>query len=163
MTIVGKRGAERVRELQLKTRCDGDLRQTTLAFTRPADLQGFRLLQIEGEGQRRRAVVPQRRPDPAHRGRSGRGALAGSDFTFEDLRIRDALQGTHAMVEETPAAWIIDTTPPTGSAYTRIRSTIDRATLAASRLEMFAGDAPVKRLEVVRTERAGDVWLPVET
>ena len=50
-------------------------------------------------------------------GRARKGSFMGSDFAYEDLEISDAASATHALVSETDAVWVIDSTPGADSSY----------------------------------------------
>ena len=47
MVIVGKNGSERVRELEIKVKVDGDIRKSLARFTAPSDVSGTALLLID--------------------------------------------------------------------------------------------------------------------
>lgn len=165
MTIVSKSGSERVRELELKSRRDGEVVKTYLKLTSPSDVAGTQLLLVDNPGK----VDEQLLYLPAYKrvnhisGSARKGSFVGSDFSYEDFEIRAAAEGSHTLVEETAEAWVIETTPSEGSQYAKIRAHIGKADLVARKVEFFDAAGPVKVLEVKRTVVENGVTLPVET
>lgn len=166
MTIVSKSGSERVRELELKSRRDGEVVKTYLKLTSPSDVAGTQLLLVDNPGK----VDEQLLYLPAYKrvnhisGSARKGAFVGSDFSYEDLEIREAAEGVHTLAEDGADAWVIETTPGEGSQYSKIRAHIGKADLVARKVEFFDPEGTlVKVLEVKRTVVDGGVTLPVET
>lgn len=166
MTIVSKSGSERVRELELRSRRDDDQVGTLLHITAPSDVAGVKMLMIDHDAKTDEQLVYMPAIGRTNRiaGSSRKGAFVGSDFSYEDLDIREAADGTHTLVEDNAETWVIDTVPADSPQYTRVRTTITKADLVARRIEFFDRKGePLKLLEVLETKKVGDVTLPVRT
>lgn len=166
MTIVSKSGSERVRELDLRSRRSSGQVGTLLQITAPADLSGVKMLMIDHDDKTDEQLVylPHAGRTSRIAGASRKGAFVGSDFSYEDLDIREAAEGTHSLVEDTGDTWVIETIPADSPQYSRVRSHITKADLVARRIEFFdKKDRALKVLEVVETSTVGTVTLPVRT
>jgi Outer membrane lipoprotein-sorting protein len=165
MTIVSKSGAERNRELQLRSRREGDVVKTYMRIMSPSDVAGMQLVMVDNPGKLDEQLLytPAFKQVNQISGSSRKGSFAGSDFTYEDLEIREAATGTHAMAEETAEAWVVETVMAPGSSYTKIRSTIGKADLVIRKVEFFDASGLLKVLVVTKTEKEGTVTIPVET
>jgi Outer membrane lipoprotein-sorting protein len=166
MTIVSKTGAERKRELQVRSRREGDIAKTYIRINSPSDVAGMQLVMVDhpvGKTDEQLVYMPALKRVNAISADSRKGSFAGSDFTYEDLEIREAATGSHVISSETPEAWVIDTTPAAGSSYTKLRSTIHKADMVIHRVEFYDASGLVKVLEVKRTEKEGAVTIPVES
>lgn len=166
MTVVNKNGGQQTREIELRTRREGDVVKTYMKLLAPSDVAGTLFLMVDNPGK----VDEQYQCLPAfHRvnlisGASRKGSFVGSDFTFEDLEIREAAAGTHTLASDTPEAWVIDTQLAPGGAYSKIRSTIHKSDLIIHKVEFFdTAGAAVKVLDVQQTAKEGTVTLPVRT
>lgn len=166
MVLVSKSGAERVREMELRTRREGEVVKSYLRIDDPSDVAGTQLLLIDNPDQ----IDEQLLYLPAYKrvnrisGKSRKGNFVGSDFSYEDMEIRQAAEGQHTLVESTDEVWVIDTDPGDDSSYGRIRAHISKADHVARKVEFFDDDDElVKVLEVVKTEAQGDTVLPVES
>lgn len=165
MTIVAKSGSERVREMVIKARRDGETRKSLVRVTAPSDEAGTQLLLIDAPAvvDEQLLYLPGFKRTNRISGSSRKGAFMGSDFTYEDLET-DAAGATHQLVEETADTWIIDTTPGADSSYSKIRSTISRTDKVARKVEFFdLAGAPLKVLEVLEVATVNGVVLPVRT
>lgn len=166
MVIVGRNGAERVRELELRGRRDGDVVKSHVRFTSPSDVAGTQLLTVDHPDQADEQLLYMPAIKRVNRisGKARRGSFMGSDFAYEDLEMGGAAGARHTLVEESDETWVIDTTPAGDSQYGRVRAHVSKADKVARAVEFFdKDDAPLKKLEVVKTERSGTVTLPVES
>lgn len=165
MTIVSKSGSERVREIALKSRRNGDVSMTFMEVRSPSDVAGTKLLLIDNASGDDETVLymPALKRTTMLSGQSRKGSFVGSDLTYEDLEIRESASGTHTVVEDGAEAWVIDTETGEDSSYTKVRTTIAKADLVIRKVEFYGDKGVVKVLEVLRTEKDGDVTLPVET
>jgi hypothetical protein len=166
MTVVGKSGAERSRELELRSRREGEVSKTYFRLTAPSDVAGTQLLLVDNPGQTDELMLylPAYKRVNRVSGSSRRGSFVGSDFAYEDFEVREASAGKQTLVEETPEAWVIDTAlDDADSSYTKIRSTIRKSDLVAEKIEFYNKDGLLKVLEVKKTAKDGTVSLPVET
>lgn len=165
MVIVSKNGSERVRELEMKARRDGDVRKSYARFTSPSDVSGTQLLLIDHPDKvdEQLLYLPAIKRVNRISGKARRGSFMGSDFSYEDLEL-GGRDGQHTLVEETDERWVIDTVPAGDSSYSRVRSHIDKADRVIRTVELFDRDgAPIKRLEIARVEQRDGVTVPVES
>ena len=166
MTIVSKNGSKRVRELELKSRRGDAVVNTFLQVTAPADQAGTKMLMVDHESATDQQMIylPAFKRTNRISGNARKGAFVGSDFSYEDLDIRQAAEGSHTMAEDTADVWVIDTLPADSAQYTKVRSHISKADLVARRIEFFDRKGePVKLLEVLETTKVDEVTLPVRT
>ncbi len=166
MVVVDKNGSERVREMEIRTRRDGEVVKSYLRIESPSDVAGTQLLQIDDPtaADEQLLYLPAFKRTNRISGKSRKGNFVGSDFTYEDLSIRDAAEGSHTLVDEAGEVWVIDTDPGEDSSYKRIRATITKADHVARKIEFFDSDNELlKVLEVNKTATEGEIVLPVES
>lgn len=119
----------RRRELTVLSRTDDNDRTSAFVeFRSPADIRGLRLLTIEtDDGDDQRVYLPALRRVQRIAGASRQDRFAGSDLSYEDLRVRDREDYTSRIVDSTDAVWRIESVPKDrDSPYTRIVSEIDK-------------------------------------
>lgn len=165
MVIVSKGGSERSRELEMKSRREGEVLKSYARFTSPSDVAGTQLLMIDTPAtvDEQLLYLPAIKRVNRISGKARQGSFMGSDFTYEDLEL-SGRTGTHTLVEETDEVWVVETVPSGDSAYGRIRAAVTKADYVSRKIEFFddAG-ALLKVLEVARTEQDGTITLPVES
>ena len=166
MTIVSKSGSERVRDLELRSRREGETVSSYIEIQSPSDVAGTKMLMIDHPAQTDEQLLYM----PAYKrvnrisGSGRKGAFVGSDFTFEDMEIRQAAEGEHTLVESRDDVWVIDTDPTDSVQYSKIRSHISKADHLAHKVEFFdtKGEA-LKVLDVGKTVKDGAVTIPVQS
>ncbi|MCB9686440.1 MAG: outer membrane lipoprotein-sorting protein [Alphaproteobacteria bacterium] len=165
LTIVSKSGQERVKDLELRSRREGDVNKSYLKVTAPSAEAGTQLLMIDHPDQadEQMMYLPQFKRVNYISGSGKKNAFLGSDFTFEDLEIRQAASTGWTMAEDGADTWILESTPGSDSSYAKIRLHVTKATTLISKVELFDGNGLRKVLEVKKTETDGAVTLPVET
>ncbi len=166
MVIVSKSGSERVRELELKVKVDGEVRKSLARFTAPSDVAGTQLLLIDHPGQTDEQLLylPAVKRTNRISGKSRKGAFMGSDFSYEDMELSDPPGASHKVVSETDAAWVIETAPGEDSSYSKLLTTVRKADFVPEKVQFFDGDGELlKELVVSRTERVGDLTLVTES
>jgi hypothetical protein len=145
MTVRTRRGTERGRRY-VRSRRGPD---TYLEFTYPPDIAGMRLLQHDGpnwwEDQHilwmpaiQKVWVPS---SPSE------FRWLDTNLTYEDLLLIEAVEGEHALAGQTPRSWVIETRPPVISGYQKVRWSLDKATGAISRLELYDWGGLAKLIE----------------
>lgn len=153
----------RRRELALQSTIDtaGHTR-ALIEFTSPPDIRGMRLLTIEtGDGDDQRIYLPALRRVQRIAGSAREDRFAGSDLSYEDLRVRDRNDYASRMVDSTESAWIIESVPTDkGSPYRRIVSEIDKDRCVVVRAEYYdRQDRLLKILTAGDFENMGDgIW-----
>lgn len=166
MVVVSKSGSERVKELELRSRRKEDRVSSYIEVKAPSDVAGTKLLMIDHDDQpdEQLTYLPIYKRVNQMSGSSRKGAFIGSDFSYEDLDIREAAEGEHTLVEENDTTWVIDTVPSDSPQYSRIRSHITRADNVARKVEFFDKKGePLKLLEVLSVAVSDGVSLPVSS
>ncbi|MBX2800217.1 MAG: outer membrane lipoprotein-sorting protein [Myxococcales bacterium] len=167
MTIVSKSGSERIRELELRSRRSST--GTTSSYMEvksPSDLAGTKLLMIDhtDADDEQMSYLPVYNRVNRISGSSRKGYFIGSDFTYEDLDIREAAEGTHSLVQTTDDVWVIETVPADSAQYSKVRAHITKADLVARKIEFFDRKGEhTKTLEVEQTRVVDGVTLPIST
>lgn len=166
MTIINDKGRERVRELESRSRRDDDTVRSFLEFQSPSDVAGMRLLMIDHPDKSDELLVFLPAYSQVNRisGNNRKSSFVGSDFTYEDMEIRQAADGAHTLVEQTDAVWVIDTVPTDSIQYAKIRTHISKSDLLARKVEFFdLQGQPFKVLEVSKTAQSGALTIPTES
>ncbi|MEQ1505799.1 MAG: outer membrane lipoprotein-sorting protein [Myxococcota bacterium] len=166
MTIASKSGSERVREVELKSRREGDVVKSYMRITSPADIAGTQLLLVDnpGKSDQQMLYLPAYKRVNFISGAGRKGSFVGSDFSFEDFEIREAAGGTHKITSDTAEAWVVETTlTDSDTSYTKISATIGKADLVVKKVEFYDATGLLKVLEVTKTAKDGAVTLPIET
>lgn len=147
MEIVDERGRTRTRSMDLRTKVGGDDRaKSILVFTGPADIRGMGLLTVEtAGGDDQMLYLPALGRVQRIAGSTRGERFAGSDFTYEDLGTRDPDQYDVAMVEATPAAFVLEARPK-DSDYSRIVLTVDRERYVVRRAEHYDRDGELAKV-----------------
>ena len=166
MVLVSAGGAERVRELELRVRRDGDVISSYTRFLSPSDVAGTQMVLVDHPDQADEQLLylPALKRVTRIAGTSRKGAFMGSDFSYEDLELSGALGGVHTLVEERADAWIIDSQPGADSSYSRVRTTVSKEDSVPRSVEFFdrKGKA-VKTLDVLEVRRQGSAVVPVKS
>jgi outer membrane lipoprotein-sorting protein len=166
MIIVSKSGSERVRELELKMKRDGDIRKSLAKFTAPSDVAGTQLLLVDHPDtvDEQLLYMPAIKRTNRISGKARKGSFMGSDFAYEDMEMSDPPDASHAVSSENETVWVIDTTPGENSSYGRILTHVTKADFVPRKIEFFDDDgAALKILEVSKTELDGELTLAVES
>ena len=137
-----------------------------LRFTAPAEVKGVALLvhnhpdRASDQWMWTPAVARERRIAFQDR----RTRFFGTDFTFEDLEERDVDKSSYRMLgDETldgAACWKIEATPKPElrSQYTRILLWVRKETYVPARVESYAKDTLIRRLNYSNFERVQNIW-----
>lgn len=166
MTLVARGGGERVRELELRVRREGDAVLSYTRFLSPADVAGTQLVVVDhpDRADEQLLYLPALKRVNRISGSARSGAFAGSDLSFEDLEVSDAADATHSLVSERADLWVIDTVPGASSSYGRVRTYVSRADKLPRKVEYFdRKGAAVKTLEVLEVKTVDGVILPSRT
>jgi hypothetical protein len=165
MTIVASNGLERLREVELRSRREGELTKSYFRIVSPSDVAGTQLLLIDNPGQldEQLLYLPSFKRVNLVSGSARKGSFVGSDFAYEDFEIREAAVGVHSLAEDTPERWVVETALVGETSYTKVRTTIRKSDLVIQKVEFYDSKGLLKVLEVKRTSKEGTVSLPVET
>jgi hypothetical protein len=160
-----KGSVTQTREVELKTRREGDVVKTYMRFTAPSDYAGMAFQQIDNPGKADEMLVwrPAEHRTSRISGAARNGTFFG-DFTYEDLEFRSAAEGAHTLTDA-PDAWVVETKPTDSAAYSKIVATISKADLIAHKVQFYDNKtgALVKELEVTKTGKEGARNVVLET
>lgn len=166
MVLRSKNGSTRERTFEMRIRKDGDVVRTYVRFSQPSDVAGTQLVMVDNPDKVDEQVLylPALKRTNRIAGRARKGAFMGSDFAYEDLEISDASAGTHTLISESEAVWVIDSTPGSDSSYGRIRAHVSKNDFMIRTVEFFdAKDQAVKRLDVTDTATDNGVTIPTKS
>lgn len=166
MTIISKNGAERVREMELKVKVDGDVRKSLARFTAPSDVAGTQLLLVDNPGQTDEQLLylPAVKRTNRISGKSRKGSFMGSDFSYEDMELSDPPGASHTVSSETDTQWVIETAPGEDSSYSKLITTVRKADFVPEKVEFFDEDGEkLKELTVSQTDKDGELTLVTES
>ncbi len=166
MVLVSRSGSERVRELEMRIRRDGEVLSSYTRFTHPSDVSGTQLVVVDHPDtlDEQFLYLPALKRVQRIAGSARTGAFMGSDFSYEDLEISGVDEAQHVLVSQDDTSWVIDTTPAATSSYSRIRTTVSKADHLPRRVEYFdKKGAPLKVLTVEETAMDGTTVIPVRS
>jgi hypothetical protein len=165
MTIASKSGSERIREVELRSRRDGEITKTYFRLLSPSDVAGTQLLLVDNPGQldEQLLYLPAYKRVNFVSGSARKGSFVGSDFSYEDFEVREAAVGTHTLAEQNAEAWVVETALTGESSYTKIRTTIGKSDLVVRKIEFYDTSGLLKILEVKKVTKEGTVSVPIET
>ncbi|MEM6931155.1 MAG: outer membrane lipoprotein-sorting protein, partial [Myxococcota bacterium] len=153
--------------LELKSRRNGDAAASYIEVKAPSDLAGTKLLALESaDGKEEQMLKLASFPGVKRISGSGkRSAFLGSDFTYEDLAIREVARGEHTLFADEAEYWVIETIPSDSPQYAKVRAHITKSDLVARKVEFFdkRDGSLVKVLEVTETAQNGEITLPRRT
>ena len=150
----------RRRELLLRVVTDEQgLTSALLEFTEPADIRGLMLLTIQtAKGDNQRIYLPALRRIQRIAGKSRSDRFAGSDLSYEDLRIRERQDYSSTLLETTDSVWIIQSTPKDDSSpYSKIVAEIDKKMYVIVKARYFD-----KKMKLWKMLEASDFTLVTE-
>lgn len=132
-------------------------------FTSPADIRGLRLLTIQtDDGDDQRIYLPALRRVQRIAGSSRDDSIAGSDLSYEDLRVREKDDYTSEIVESTDATWVISSIPKEeDSPYSRIEAEIDKSKFVVVAARYFDRKDRLKKVLTATDFKNFDgIWKP---
>jgi len=166
MVLVSKRGSERRRTYEMKSRRDGEVVKSYTRFLEPADVAGTQLALVDNPDRddEQLLYLPALSRVTRISGRSRSGAFLGSDFRYEDFEFNDDADDTHTIAEETDTEWVIETVHADGSSFARSRTWVPKGDKVPRRIQNLDGDGTLVRELVVEEVRVVDgVTVPVRT
>lgn len=163
MTLVSKSGNERVRELEIKVRRDGDVLNSYTRFLSPSDVAGTQLVLVDHPDQEddQLLYLPALERVTRISGKARSGAFMGSDFRYSDFELDTGEGSTHTLLEESAEWWVVETTCAPGDPDAKFVTHISRADSLPRKVEWFDAKGEVtRRMTVERVDMHGDVPVP---
>ena len=165
MVLVGRSGSTRERRFEMRLRKDGEVVRSYVRFSSPTDVAGTQLVVVDHPDRidEQLLYLPALKRTNRIAGKARSGSFMGSDFAFEDLEISQGDNDQHTLIDESDAAWIIETTPSADSSYSTIRSHVSRADNMPRLVEFYRNGELAKRLTITHTESDGDTLVPTRS
>lgn len=163
MVLVSRTGAERVRELEMRVRKDGEVLKSYTRFSKPSDVAGTQLVIVDSPDKvdDQLLYLPALKRVNRIAGKARSGSFMGSDFSFEDFELAGTEGGEATILREDEAVWVIETKPGEGSSYSRLLLTVDKADKLPRKVEYFdQKGAALKVLEIKEVSREGGQPFP---
>jgi len=176
MVLYNKAGQSRSRTITSKIKQTADGARSHVKFEQPEDVAGVQFLSIQhAEGEDDQWLYMPA-GDLLNRisGSSRTGSFMGSDFSFEDLSIGDAEDGTHIdqgtetieVAGQTLTAHKIETTPKPElkSAYSKLVTWIDTTDYMPRQVLFFdKKGVEFKRMQITQVKKDGEEMVPLVT
>ncbi|MBA4387539.1 MAG: outer membrane lipoprotein-sorting protein [Verrucomicrobia bacterium] len=171
MTLFDKSGAERKRQLDMKSKDRGDLSDSFIEFTAPADIAGTRFLTLDNKteddiqylflpavGRARRIVGGQKDQ-----------SFVNTDFTYEDMTRRSPEEDNQTLLKEEKwegfDCYVVEMTSikPDDSQYSKTITWIDKQSFVAVRVDFYDKKGEkTKQLTVKKLEQKSGIWTVME-
>ncbi|MBF0587247.1 outer membrane lipoprotein-sorting protein [Prosthecochloris sp. N3] len=167
MTLVNKRGSERVREVSSCSKDYGKDRKSVMVFRSPADVKGTAFLSWEYDDPSREddkwLYMPAMKKVRRISGSSKNEYFMGSDFTYDDMGDRNVDEDAHALLGEEEIAghtcWKVESVPlGPDDMYTRKVIWISKEARMALKAEYYDKDGLLKVYRVLDFAKVGGFW-----
>jgi outer membrane lipoprotein-sorting protein len=167
MTLVNKRGRERVREVKSYSKDFGEDKKSVMVFQKPADVKGTAFLSWEYDDPSRDddkwLYMPAMKKVRRISGASTNDYFMGSDFTYDDMGDRHVDEDTHTLLgEETLdgyACWKIESVPvDPDDMYTRKVVWVYKEAFMAIKVEYYDKDGLLKTYRALDFRQQDGFW-----
>lgn len=171
MVLADKQGGERKRTVQLISKDNGDLVNTFVEFTSPADISGTRFLTLEnkGEDDTQHLYLPALGRSRRIVGGQKKQSFVNTDFTYEDMERRRPDKDKHTLLkEEKLGEWdchVVESVPivPESSQYSKWVAWVDKQSFVVVKVDFYdKKDENTKRLTVKKLEKKSDIWTVMD-
>lgn len=170
MTLINKRGSERVREMKIYSKDKGEDTWNLTYFLAPADVRGTGFLQYEYDDADREddrwLYLPALKKSRRISGSADGDSFMGSDFTYDDWGERNVADDLHELLREEEHAgytcWVVESKPvDEDDQYSRIVSWIRQDNFVELKVDFYdrAGEL-LKTLIVEDIQQVGGYWTP---
>ncbi len=169
MTLIDKRGKERVRSVLGYTKDFGDVKKSVMVFQKPHNIKGTGFLSYSYDDMNKDddswLYIPALKKAKRISGSKKNGTFMGTDFTYNDMGSRSIEEDTHTLVKEEKLngkdCWVIESKPKKkGDAYSRFISWIRKDNLIAEKVEFYdKKDDLLKVLTNSNFEKMGEIWI----
>ncbi len=167
MTLVNKRGRERVREVKSYSKDYGPDKKSVMVFLKPADVKDTAFLSWEYDDPERDddkwLYMPAMKKVRRISGASTNDYFMGSDFTYDDMGDRNVEEDTHTLLEEEildgHQCWKIESIPvDPDDMYTRKILWIHKEAFLALKVEYYDKDGLLKTYRVFEFRQQDGFW-----
>ncbi|PIE70695.1 MAG: outer membrane lipoprotein-sorting protein [Deltaproteobacteria bacterium] len=167
MTLINKRGRQRVRELESFSKDEGRDRKSVMVFKSPADVKGTAFLSWNYDDPQKEddkwLYMPALRKVRRISGASRNEYFMGSDFTYDDMGDRNVDEDTHTLLGEAVIdghnCWKVASVPvDPEDMYTRKIFWVDQESLLVLKGEYYDKDGLLKNYRVHAFEQQDGIW-----
>lgn len=167
MTLVNKRGGERVRTVKTFSRDFGKDKKSTMVFQEPADVRGTVFLNWEYNQPDREddkwLYMPALKKERRISGASKNEYFMGTDFTYDDMGDRNVDEDTHTLLGEERLrdrdCWKIEAIPvDPEDMYTRRVLWVDKEAHLILQGEYYDKDGLVKVYRALDVRQENGIW-----
>ena len=132
LTVVDKKGRERVRYFNLRSKGDDGFKRSLVKFFKPANVKGVGLASetnLKTEGKSQWVYLPATKNLKKLSTSEQDGSFMGSDFSYSDIAGRTLDQDTHKVFQQNDKVYVIESAPVNADdAYSKYYTTVDKAT-----------------------------------
>jgi hypothetical protein len=168
MTLINKRGKERVREILTYSKDFGKDTKSIMYFQKPADVKGSGFLSWEyddpDKDDDRWLYLPALKKVRRISGSSRNDYFMGSDFTYDDMGDRSVDEDTHILLREEEVegkqCWVIESVPVDDDhMYSKVIRWIRQDALMAVKVEYYGRSVELmKILHVSDIRMQNGIW-----
>lgn len=167
MTLLNRRGATRVRKLEIRTKDYGQDQKSIMIFREPADVKDTMFLAWSYDDADRDddrwLYMPAMKSVRRISGASKNEYFMGTDFTYDDIGKRSVDKDMHTLLGEEKLenykCWKLESVPvDPDDAYARKISWVDQESHVAVRVEYYDKDGLIKTLRVKDLRKEGGIW-----
>ncbi len=167
MTLINKRGGERVRTVKIFSRDFGKDKKSTMVFQKPADVRGTVFLNWEYDQPDHEddkwLYMPALKKERRISGASKNEYFMGTDFTYDDMGDRNVDEDTHTLMGEERLrdrdCWKIEAIPvDPEDMYTRRILWVDKEAHLLLQGEYYDKDGLVKVYRALDVRRENGIW-----
>jgi len=168
MTLINKRGKQRVREILSYSKDYGKDSKSIMYFRKPADVKGSGFLSWEyddpAKDDDRWLYLPALKKVRRISGSSKNDYFMGSDFTYDDMGGRSVDEDDHKLLREEKLegnlCWVVESIPKNKDyMYSKIVRWIRQDVLLAVKIEFYdKSGALMKTLSVSEIRKQDDIW-----
>lgn len=132
LTIIDKKGRERVRFFNLRAKNDPEFKRSLVKFFKPANVKGVGLASETNqstEDKNQWVYFPSLKSVKKLSTAEQDGSFMGSDFSYSDIAGRTLDQDTHKVFQQNDKFYVIESVPTNAEdAYSKYYTTVDKAT-----------------------------------
>ncbi len=167
MTLVNRRGRERVREVKSYSKDYGKDKKSIMVFLEPADVRKTAFLSWEYDDPDREddkwLYMPAMKKTRRISGASRNEYFMGTDFTYDDMGKRNVEEDTHRLLGEEPAmghdCWKVESVPvDPDDMYTRKVAWVSKEALMVMQAEYYDKDGLLKIYKALDVHLQDGFW-----
>ena len=166
ITLINKRGRERVREMVLLQKDFDEGTKSVMIFKTPEDVKGSGYLSWEydesGKVDDRWLYLPSLRKERRISGKSSSDYFMGTDFTYDDMGKRNVDDDSHKLAGEETIdnhdCWVIESRPKEESEYLKKRIWVRKDIYITVKIDYFNKSGLMKTLTCSEISKINNIW-----